>query len=239
MPWLPESPRWLVAHDRHTEAVQVLAALEAKEVDDVIVATQLREIDDSVKYELQHQTRWRDLLRGKVTGETKTIRRMLLGAGTQLMQQFEGINIMYGPETHRVCSSANFRNRSYYLPTVLIEYVGLSNERARLLTGVNATTYLVVSCAFVPFVERWGRRSLMLISTAGQGLCFLVVTILLRYADDTSTGRQVATAAIPFFFLYYISFGAGMLGVPWLYPTEINSLPMRTKGTAIATATNW
>lgn len=29
------------------------------------------------------------------------------------------------------------------------------------------------------------------------------------------------------------------LGVPWLYPTEINSLPMRTKGAAVATATNW
>ncbi|KAF5228957.1 hypothetical protein FOXYS1_15965, partial [Fusarium oxysporum] len=30
-----------------------------------------------------------------------------------------------------------------------------------------------------------------------------------------------------------------MLGVPWLYPTEVNSLPMRTKGAALATGTNW
>jgi hypothetical protein len=30
-----------------------------------------------------------------------------------------------------------------------------------------------------------------------------------------------------------------MLGIPWLYPTEINSLPMRTKGAAVATATDW
>lgn len=35
------------------------------------------------------------------------------------------------------------------------------------------------------------------------------------------------------------SFGVGMLGIPWLYPTEVNSLPMRTKGAAVATATNW
>ena len=28
-------------------------------------------------------------------------------------------------------------------------------------------------------------------------------------------------------------------GVPWLYPTEINSLSMRTKGAALGTATNW
>ena len=30
-----------------------------------------------------------------------------------------------------------------------------------------------------------------------------------------------------------------MLSVTWLYPTEINSLPMRTKGAALATATDW
>jgi len=94
VPWLPESPRWLVGKDRHTEALQIIAALEAKPIDDVIVQTQLREIDESVKYELQNMIRWRDLFRGKVTGNTKTIRRLLLGAGTQLMQQFEGINIM-------------------------------------------------------------------------------------------------------------------------------------------------
>lgn len=28
-------------------------------------------------------------------------------------------------------------------------------------------------------------------------------------------------------------------GVPWLYPVEINSLSMRTKGAALATASNW
>ncbi|KAM5450889.1 hypothetical protein MaudCBS49596_003998 [Microsporum audouinii] len=31
----------------------------------------------------------------------------------------------------------------------------------------------------------------------------------------------------------------GVLGVPWLYPTEINALEMRTKGASLAMATNW
>lgn len=127
---------------------------------------------------------------------------------------------------------------SYYLPTVLIEAVGLTNRMARLLSAVNSVTYFFFSCAAIFLIERWGRRGLMLLSTAGQGLAFLVITILLA-RDVSAEGDQYATACIPFFFFYYIAFGLGMLGIPWLYPTEINSLPMRTKGAAIATMTNW
>lgn len=128
---------------------------------------------------------------------------------------------------------------SYYLPTVLINAVGLSNQLARLLSAVNSVTYLVFSCISIPLVERWGRRGLMLVSTAGQGLAFLIITILLSYGSPPDGDRKFATASIPFFFLYYIAFGVGMLGVPWLYPTEINSIAMRTKGAAVSTATNW
>ncbi|KAF2654285.1 hypothetical protein K491DRAFT_679867 [Lophiostoma macrostomum CBS 122681] len=115
---------------------------------------------------------------------------------------------------------------SYYFPTVLISYVGVSAEMARLLTARNSVSYLIVSGIAIPLVERVGRRGLMLASTAGQGLCFFIITVLLRYANhDTSGGQVIASASIAFFFLYYIAFGIGMLGVPWLYPTEINSLP--------------
>ncbi|KAH6898089.1 general substrate transporter [Thelonectria olida] len=224
VPWLPESPRWLLAHDRTEEAAEVLAALENTKVDDARVTAQLNEIRFWVDYEREHGVKWRDLFTGKTNenGETKTVRRLILGAGTQAIQQFGGINIV-----------------SYYLPTVLIESVGLSNQRARLLSACNSVSYLVFSGVAVTLVEKWGRRGLMLISTFGQFLTFLIITILLRFAENSENGDSYGTASIAFFFLYFISFAMGMLGVPWLYPTEINSLPMRTKGAAVATGTNW
>ena len=43
-------------------------------------------------------------------------------------------------------------------------------------------------------------------------------------------------ASVAFFFLYYVFFGIGWQGVPWLYPCEINSLGMRTKGAGLGTS---
>ena len=82
----------------------------------------------------------------------------------------------------------------------------------------------------------------MMLFTAGQFFAFLIITIQLRYAEanaGTVEGQRFGSASIVFFFLFYIFFGLGMLEIPWLYPTELNSLQMRNKGAAVATATNW
>ncbi|KAI5269370.1 general substrate transporter [Aureobasidium subglaciale] len=201
VPWLPESPRWLIAHDRTEEAIQILADLENKSVDHAYIIAQHQEIVYGVQYERQHSIKWSDLFRGRTEDGTKSVRRLLLGAGTQLMQQFGGINIS-----------------SYYAPTIYITYVGLSNSMARLLSACNAVSYFI----FAGFAL----------------LAFLGISILLKFAIANGS-TACAEASIFFFFFYNIAFAVGMLGVPWLYPTEINSLPMRTKGAAVATATNW
>ncbi len=109
---------------------------------------------------------------------------------------------------------------SYYLPTVLIESVGLSNTLARLLAACNSVSYLLFSTIGIPNVERWGRRKMMMYAAAGQFFCYTIITICIRYNEDTSlsqsTNQQWAKASIAFFFLYYVFFGIGWQGVPWV-----------------------
>ncbi|CZR58235.1 probable sugar transporter [Phialocephala subalpina] len=226
VPWLPESPRWLMAKGDVAQARQILADIEGRDVNDELVTQDVKDIQFAVTYEREHGVSWGDLLRGR-TGDqagTSTIRRLVLGMGTQIMQQLSGINVT-----------------SYYLPTVLISSVGLSNSLARLLAACNSVSYLFFSLIGIPNVERWGRRNLMMYAAAGQAFCYVFITVLIRYAEMPGYAHQkeVASASVAFFFLYYVFFGIGWQGVPWLYPTEINSLSMRTKGAALGTAANW
>lgn len=83
------STRWLIAHEHEDEAFTILADLEYKTEDGPFIIAQHKEIVYTVQYERANAVPWGKLLRGQ-TGDgrgTNTVRRLLLGMGTQAFQQ--------------------------------------------------------------------------------------------------------------------------------------------------------
>ena len=94
---------------------------------------------------------------------TAPVGPLVLGAGTQAMQQLSGINVT-----------------SYHLPTALTDSVGLESKLARLLVACNSVSYLLCSFIVIPNVERWGRPRLLIFGATGQCFCYLMITVLLK-----------------------------------------------------------
>lgn len=73
----------------------------------------------------------------------------------------------------------------------------------------------------------------MMVSTAACSTCWIVIAIALGISAHGGNQYKLGIVAVSFF-VFFTSSGMGVLGVPWLYPTEINVLEVRTKGVSLA-----
>ncbi|KAH8812961.1 general substrate transporter [Xylogone sp. PMI_703] len=222
-PWLPESPRLLIRKGRDDEAIEVLAAMEGNGAtrDTPSVQLQFNIIKDVLDREHVNTYSWWTLLRGN--GPAGVLRRMALGAGMQAMNQISGINAT-----------------SYYTTYIFINALGIGETHARILAAAGSVNYLIFALlSFLP-IERYGRRRVFMTSSAVCSACFLAITIALYLSDSGKRNTfDMGIVAVCFFFIFWSAFGAGALGIPWLYASEINALEMRTKGASVAMSTNW
>ncbi|BEI87266.1 hypothetical protein CcaverHIS002_0706120 [Cutaneotrichosporon cavernicola] len=215
---IPESPRWLAAHDKKDECLQVIARLKGRSNEDAEVRSQFNDILDAVALEKSIGSgRWRDLLR---EDEIKSRRRLLIACSIQFFQQAGGINALI-----------------YYGGTFLTA-AGLDAHTAALISGVMFTWFFVAS--FIPWflIDTVGRRKLLLVCISLMAVCFCLEAGLV-YKVDTTHSKAAGGAATAFLFVYLGLFTIGFQAVVWVYPSEILPLRLRQKGSSISTACNW
>ncbi|POS75910.1 sugar transporter STL1 [Diaporthe helianthi] len=169
---LPESPRWLIAQDRHDDARKILLALLPKnKPDEDFVHKEMSEIQHAIDEEREaaHGSSYKALLKN---GPQKFFYRTMLGVGGQFMQQLSGINLI-----------------TYYAPVIFQQSVGLTHNISMLLAGFNGVAYFLSSLIPIWIIDRLGRRKLMLFAAAGQGCCMAIL------AGTVSDGSAAAVPA--------------------------------------------
>ncbi|KAL7423970.1 hypothetical protein Q5752_001555 [Cryptotrichosporon argae] len=214
--FMPESPRFLVAHEKYDEARIVIAALLDVADDDAAVAAQIDEIARAVKLERESAAGWGDLVKrsGPGTGES---RRMLTAVAIQVMQAFSGSTVI-----------------SYYVTTIFEDAVGLSEHLSTLLSGFLQVWFLFASLGTWYLIEHVGRRIMFLFSATMMAVVMFLMGGLIKL--DTH-GAGIGAAIMVFAYQAFFTWG-WMAGV-WVYSSEINPLSWRTKGMGLAVALQW
>ncbi|KAL4922365.1 general substrate transporter [Aspergillus aurantiobrunneus] len=217
---LPESPRWLIAHDRHHEARQVLWSVQRNArligQNDLVINLEIDEIARTVAEERQASEAgsFKMLLKD---GPQRFRHRTLLAMGGQMMQQLSGVNLI-----------------TYYNTVIFEQSVGMSHNLALLLAGFNGVAYFFSTFVPVWAIDRLGRRKLMLFAGGGQCACMAILA-----GTVYDAGFSAGIVATVMLFLFNFFFGVGLLAVPWLLPAEYAPLATRTRTAALATASNW
>lgn len=214
---LPETPRWLVAHDRDEEAREVISDLTDLPLHDVQVHRVILDIRSGVEEEQKGGPfKVKELF---YMGKSQNFRRLLLTISIEFIQQFFGSNMII-----------------YYGPVMYQENMRLSRNLSLILGGCTQIAYLFGSAIPLFVMDRYGRRNLLMFSVGGLFLCMLMDSILLGAGNGAKAPAYGATA---FIFLYQIFYGVGLLPVPWFYPSEINTTRVRARLSSIASAWNW
>ncbi|KAF2624979.1 general substrate transporter [Macroventuria anomochaeta] len=217
---LPETPRWLVVHDRYAEAKEATAALEGKPLDDPTDNATILDIKSGLDEE--HNDGLFRFMELFSWGGTQNVRRLLIVISIQLGQQFSGSNMI-----------------NYYLPVILQDSMGLSHQLSLILGGAAQRTFLVGLAIRVLLMDRFGLCTLFMGCSAGLCLCFVCVSALLSKTVDGMVSEGRGYAATAFIFMFQLFYGVGWLPVPCFYPPEIATTRKRTKVQAIASGWNW
>jgi sugar porter (SP) family MFS transporter len=237
--FLPDSPRYFVKRGRLDRATDALSRLRGQPADSEYIQVELAEIVANEEYERQLIPNttwfgsWANCFKGSLWTGKSNLRRTILGTSLQMMQQWTGVNFIF-----------------YYSTPFLQSTGAISN------TFLISLIFTLVNVCSTPIsfwtVERFGRRSILIIGAFGMLVCQFLVAIIgvtvgfnhthpdpndasASIADNIpAVNAQIAFIAI-FIFFFASTWGPGA----WILIGEIFPLPIRSRGVALSTASNW
>jgi MFS transporter, SP family, xylose:H+ symportor len=199
---IPESPRWLISRHRLDDAETILARMGGREY----AGSMIHSIAEHLQHDRTQAAGWRELL---------DMRRLVfIGIGLAVLQQWSGINILFN------YAEEVYRSAGYGVNDILFNIV---------ITGA---INLVFTLLAMLFVDRSGRRFLMLLGCASVG--FVHIALALVY--------HLRLRGMPILLLTLCAIGCyamTLAPVTWVLITEIFPNRIRARGVSMAVSGLW
>ncbi|OJD16977.1 hypothetical protein AJ78_02911 [Emergomyces pasteurianus Ep9510] len=214
--FLPESPRYFVKKNNLDQAAGSLSRIRGQHVDSEYVKAELAEIIANYEHESRiRSTSWLDCFKGGLS-PSGNFRRVILGTALQMFQQLTGVNFIF------------------YYGTTFFQQSGLENPfLVSIIT--NAVNVASTPVSFY-IIERFGRRKLLI----WGAIVMLVSEFIIASVGTALPGSDAAsTCLIVFVCLYICGFASTWGPGAWVLIGEIFPLPIRARGVALSTASNW
>lgn len=207
LPFMPESPRWLVDMGRHQEALQILANVNAGgDTNDELVRLQFYEICDTIGYE-------RNPLPCDQMMRTRSARkRLTIAASCAFFSMLQGNSLI-----------------QYEIGKVL-DHAGLTDNKSQLLVniGLNCTT-LVISIAGSFHTAKMGAKISALVSTGCLTMALFAIGALTKTYGGTDYKPGIY-ATVAMIFVFSASYGFGWIPILFLVPAEQLNFSIRAWG---------
>lgn len=209
---MPESPRWLMLHERYADTQQALEQLGLDVTEEQVQQT-AREIAET-EQRLARKSLW-----------TPGVRRALaVVGGFFIFQQITGINIPF-----------------YYGPQLLGEYLQQGKSAVdAAVAGVMAAAILgavnVIATFFAfRYIDKIGRRKLAIGGFLGMAASILFAAFGVQYL----TGLTRVWVIMVGFALFITAFAIGVGGTGWLIQGEVFPTAVRGRAAAACASLDW
>jgi len=214
VPFLEESPRWLVSKDRTAEAARVLSRLEDETEDSSVVSARLQIIHNSIELDGEGHSS-----NPFARTPNRHLNRTLIAIGVNILAQMSGINVI-----------------TFYSNTIFQHDLGYSPTLSRIISGCLQTWQFLTATSAVFLIDRIGRRKLLI----GGAFFMCIASAGLAGLQSHDAGNStVAGCSLIFYFIALAAFPIGLFLIPFMYSSEIAPLRIRSQVTAMSGCSNW